>query len=617
MRKQEEKYLARVLVLSILLSGGTGVYLAPRAEAVADNTIRETTSTGSFTVDQDNPTRHGIAASQSSPRKYIVGITGELKPGSTSDYYGPFTVTMTDKSGDTGNTISVSDNQTGKAAYAMGIYSEGPADGITLKGDSNAVPIKLNVTATGGKDTENDSVNAYAYGVFTSGGSANTLGNNSNKADNIQINVTANGWKNTSNEQTLSKNASAHAYGLDSISTCFINDNSKITVNAYGGDATNNAYAEAYGFFNGKTIVGTESAKKDVEVTVGAKGGKTTSTYGEAHAVASGLNGDTTVNGNGTVTVEATGGTGSETDGNSYGINGNNTISGNGTVKVIATGGTASSTSANLAASAAAYGITGKNKIGGNGIVNVTAIGGTASSMSGYVTASASAFGIFGKNTISGNSIVNVTAIGGTASSTSGEGSTSASAFGGFAQNGTNTLGGDVDITVDASVKWAGEGFLAQSLCAMGEAGIPGTNDLTAPGKTKKIQGDVSAYSYGNNNVVLDTNGSYLQGNMVSASLGDDGSPNGVNNITISNGAVWRPVYDNRYGTDGVVNKYGQPVYDSKKNIKTNKVAERSTTYDTVVRHINLGSIRHFKLVENNIKQFTQHINLCFFCALF
>lgn len=36
-----------------------------------------------------------------------------------------------------------------------------------------------------------------------------------------------------------------------------------------------------------------------------------------------------------------------------------------------------------------------------------------------------------------------------------------------------------------------------------------------------------------------------------------------------------------------------------------------------VVRHINLGSIRHFKLVENNIKQFTQHINLCFFCALF
>lgn len=38
---------------------------------------------------------------------------------------------------------------------------------------------------------------------------------------------------------------------------------------------------------------------------------------------------------------------------------------------------------------------------------------------------------------------------------------------------------------------------------------------------------------------------------------------------------------------------------------------------NAVVRHINLGSIRHFKLVENNIKQFTQHINLCFFCALF
>ena len=44
--------------------------------------------------------------------------------------------------------------------------------------------------------------------------------------------------------------------------------------------------------------------------------------------------------------------------------------------------------------------------------------------------------------------------------------------------------------------------------------------------------------------------------------------------------------------------------------------AAKETAYD-VVRHINLGSIRHFKLVENNIKQFTQHINLCFFCALF
>ncbi len=37
----------------------------------------------------------------------------------------------------------------------------------------------------------------------------------------------------------------------------------------------------------------------------------------------------------------------------------------------------------------------------------------------------------------------------------------------------------------------------------------------------------------------------------------------------------------------------------------------------TVVRHINLGSIRHFKLVKNNIKQFAKHINLCFFVHCF
>ena len=50
---------------------------------------------------------------------------------------------------------------------------------------------------------------------------------------------------------------------------------------------------------------------------------------------------------------------------------------------------------------------------------------------------------------------------------------------------------------------------------------------------------------------------------------------------------------------------------------KLNALLETFALKHSVVRHINLGSIRHFKLVENNIKQFTQHINLCFFCALF
>ena len=64
-----------------------------------------------------------------------------------------------------------------------------------------------------------------------------------------------------------------------------------------------------------------------------------------------------------------------------------------------------------------------------------------------------------------------------------------------------------------------------------------------------------------------------------------------------------------------IVNEKGLTFKDFE--IKIFQEACRVCREYTVVRHINLGSIRHFKLVENNIKQFTQHINLCFFCALF
>ena len=59
------------------------------------------------------------------------------------------------------------------------------------------------------------------------------------------------------------------------------------------------------------------------------------------------------------------------------------------------------------------------------------------------------------------------------------------------------------------------------------------------------------------------------------------------------------------------------PVYESQSLLRIKQQQGLGDSLLAVVRHINLGSIRHFKLVENNIKQFTQHINLCFFCALF
>ena len=65
--------------------------------------------------------------------------------------------------------------------------------------------------------------------------------------------------------------------------------------------------------------------------------------------------------------------------------------------------------------------------------------------------------------------------------------------------------------------------------------------------------------------------------------------------------------YDNY---NSCIDQYLKPQFGKEK-------LKKLTPLKIVVRHINLGSIRHFKLVENNIKQFAKHINLCFFCALF
>jgi outer membrane autotransporter protein len=110
------------------------------------------------------------------------------------------------------------------------------------------------------------------------------------------------------------------------------------------------------------------------------------------------------------------------------------------------------------------------------------------------------------------------------------------------------------------------------------EAGVEGINDLTSTGKNKILEGDVFATSYGTNKLTLDTTASYLQGNIISEKKSKNDAPYGANNITISNGATWRPVYDNRYGTDCVKSDAADA---ATKNLAANKVSERATTYDT------------------------------------
>lgn len=250
------------------------------------------------------------------------------------------------------------------------------------------------------------------------------------------------------------------------------------------------------------------------------------------------------------------------------GIRGYGNIAGNVNIKATATGGKAIGD-----ASAEIKGIaTDDLTVTGNVVINATATGGTSTSNDeDEGRAMAYAIGMDLENTIEGNLTLNITAIGGT----SVKGYAEACAYGLFTYDATatNVASGNVSITVNASAKQAGEGFLAFSMYAS-----EGTNDLSGTGKIKTIEGDVFSDSRvgniehgGINNITLDTPTSYLQGNIVADKLGE-------NNITISNGATWRPVYDNRYGTDCVM---ASDANAATINVATNKVAKRTTTYDS------------------------------------
>ena len=199
------------------------------------------------------------------------------------------------------------------------------------------------------------------------------------------------------------------------------------------------------------------------------------------------------------------------------------------------------------------------------------ATGGTASIASRDTRAVA--YGLSGTNTISGNGTINVTATGGKVTGSDSEKNSSATAAGLWAMASTNRIDGNVDITADASVKQASAEFTAYSLAAFSNVELSdkgGNNDLSSIGKLKMLRGDVFATSdasiRGVNTLVLDTKGSYLQGNIISGKAYYGGSgPYGTNYITISNDAIWRPVYDNSYGTDCAVDKDGKLKYDSKK----------------------------------------------------
>jgi outer membrane autotransporter protein len=130
----------------------------------------------------------------------------------------------------------------------------------------------------------------------------------------------------------------------------------------------------------------------------------------------------------------------------------------------------------------------------------------------------------------------------------------------------SNIFKGAAKIVVGSATFRPGEAFQAFSLYAQGN----GTNDLSTTGYTHQIEGDIYCRDNGKNILTLDTPKSYLQGNLLNGK--NKAYEDSVNIIKLSKGGVWRPVYDNRYGSDC------QPRMNITTNIDTNKVAIREAS---------------------------------------
>jgi outer membrane autotransporter protein len=134
-----------------------------------------------------------------------------------------------------------------------------------------------------------------------------------------------------------------------------------------------------------------------------------------------------------------------------------------------------------------------------------------------------------------------------------------ATAYGMYAASGaTNNVTGNVEITNISAVAGTMTDFNQESTPIIAQAyslyayNAGSTNNVgvnitdgypKGNGKTVKLLGDVYADDSGINNLILDGSSSYLQGNIL---IGPSG---GTNNVTVTNGATWKPVYDNRYGS--------------------------------------------------------------------
>ncbi|MDO5380489.1 MAG: autotransporter outer membrane beta-barrel domain-containing protein [Acidaminococcaceae bacterium] len=261
------------------------------------------------------------------------------------------------------------------------------------------------------------------------------------------------------------------------------------------------------------------------------------------------------------------------------------TIGGDAVITSQAWGGTATGEGANATANAKAQGlyVTGVSEITVNGdaVITVKATGGTAMGEGTNAYANAAAHGLYAVGygdssnstiTVNGNAVISVEVAGGTAM---GEGMNAyAYAYGLVAVGDTKiTIDGDAVITAKATggtVTGKQDKSRADSVYAIRSGSSIKLND--AGNRTVQLTGDVEAVREGSISVLLTNADSFLQGNVVTKRTGLDELP-GTVTFTVANGAVWRPLYDNRTGSffDRVEDEY-KNVIDSDYQITVNNI---------------------------------------------
>lgn len=246
----------------------------------------------------------------------------------------------------------------------------------------------------------------------------------------------------------------------------------------------------------------------------------------------------------------------------------------------------------------AAFG--GEIKVTGTTAVNLLAQGGTAASAGSGASARTNAYGVYasgskGKIELQGAAVIHVQALGGTASGKDGNNTNNATvmAFGLSAYNGGKIeLQGDAEVTAEATggtLNGAAGRAYAYSLRAVTDDSNTGgpTSQIdinTDGGHAVRLTGDVYAERQGTINLTLAQEGSFLQGNVITKASGK-ASTEGTVNLTVSDGAAWQPVYDNRNGSFFDRNEY-----------ESGKVS--SNAYQTTVNSIKTLTLQNGGLLD-------------------